>query len=52
MVTHSNILAWKNPMDRGIWGSQSDMTKHTGIYVCVCICVCVCVCVLKSLSRV
>ena len=20
MASHSNILAWKNPMDRGAWG--------------------------------
>ena len=21
MATHSSILAWKNPMDRGAWGA-------------------------------
>ena len=41
MVTNSSILAWKNTMDRGIWGSQSDMTNHTGIYVYIYMCVCV-----------
>ena len=34
MVTHSNILAWRIPMDRGAWWAtahgitESDMTKH------------------------
>ena len=33
MATHSNILAWKNPMDRGAWRAtvrrvaQSDKTE-------------------------
>ena len=34
MATHSSILAWKNPMDRGAGrvtvheGAESDMTEH------------------------
>ena len=35
MATHSSILAWKNPLDRGAWwatvhggGKASDMTEH------------------------
>ena len=34
MATHSNILVWKNPMDRGLagnspWGHmESDMMEH------------------------
>ena len=35
MATHSSILAWKNPTDRGAWraavhwGAELDMTEHT-----------------------
>ena len=35
MATHSSILAWKNPMDRGAWRlspwihKESDMNEHT-----------------------
>ena len=35
MVTHSGILAWKNPMVRGHWQgtvhgiTESDKTEHT-----------------------
>ena len=36
MTTHSSLLAWKNPMDRGAWGGyspqshkESDTTEHT-----------------------
>ena len=35
MATHSNILAWENPMDRGSWQSsvhgikESDRTEET-----------------------
>ena len=36
MATHSSILAWRIPMDRGAWQATvqwgckgSDMTKHT-----------------------
>ena len=37
MATHSRILAWKNPMDRGGWQAtcsswshkELDMTEHT-----------------------
>ena len=28
MVTHSSILAWRIPMDKGAWQS-TVMTKHT-----------------------
>ena len=35
MVTHSSILAWENPMDRGAWPAyspwvceESDMTEQ------------------------
>ena len=34
MATHSSILVWKNPMDRGLAGNslrghmESDMTEH------------------------
>ena len=30
MATHSNILAWRIPMDRGAWQGckESDMTEH------------------------
>ena len=41
MATHSSILAWRIPMDRGAWQAtvhgvaESDMTKplstHTGL---------------------
>ena len=42
MSTHSNIFAWKNPMDRGAWQAvvlevtELDMTKapeHAGMHV-------------------
>ena len=34
MATHSSILAWENPMDRGAWQAlwgckESDMTEVT-----------------------
>ena len=29
MATHSSILAWKNPMDRGAW-QQSIMLQRVG----------------------
>jgi len=35
MATHSSILAWKTPMDRGVWqaivhgvAKELDMTEH------------------------
>ena len=29
MTTHSNNLAWKNPMDRGAWSlKESNSTEH------------------------
>ena len=35
MATHSSILAWKTPMDRGVWQAvvhgvtkELDMTEH------------------------
>ena len=28
MATHSSILAWRIPMDRGVWGNKElDMTE-------------------------
>ena len=32
MVTHSSILAWRIPMDRGAWG----VPVHRVAYVCLC----------------
>ena len=38
MATHSSILAWKNPMDRGVWCAtvhgvaELDMTELTHTY--------------------
>ena len=40
MVTHSSILAWRIPMDRGAWQatvhgvtkSQTQLNKHTNTY--------------------
>ena len=46
MATHSSILAWRSPMDKGAlwatvhWVTESDMTEvtqHTCKYVCVCV---------------
>ena len=31
MATRSNILAWKNPMDRGAWGLQSMGSQRVGL---------------------
>ena len=37
MVTHSSILAWKNPTDRGAWQAtvygvtESDMTEQLSL---------------------
>ena len=31
MATRSNILAWKNPMDRGAWGLQSMVSQRVGL---------------------
>ena len=39
MATHSSILAWRIPRDRGAWGGkESDMTErltptHTYVYI-------------------
>ena len=39
MATHSSILAWKNPTDRGAWWAtvhgvaESDMTEYTHTFV-------------------
>ena len=30
MASHSNILAWKNPMDRGAWGLRSMGSQRVG----------------------
>ena len=27
MATHSSILAWEKPMERGAWGSQKSQTQ-------------------------
>ena len=38
MVTHSNILSWRIPMDRGAWQAtvrgvaESDTTEHFSVY--------------------
>ena len=39
METHSSILAWKNPMDRGAWQAvvhrvmkELDVTEHKHIH--------------------
>ena len=47
MATHSSILAWRIPMDRGAWqvavhGVEKSWTRLTNlhmydIYVCVCV---------------
>ena len=46
MATHSSILAWKIPMDRGTWlqsmgfqraGHTERLSTHAHICVCVCI---------------
>ena len=46
MTTHSSILAWKIPMDRGTWRAtvhgahkESDTTEQLSTQVCVCVCV-------------
>ena len=37
MATHSSILVWKNPMDRGAWQAivhgiaELDMTEHLSV---------------------
>ena len=43
MATHSSILAWRIPMDRGAWWAavhgvtKLDMTEQLSIaYICVC----------------
>ena len=42
MATHSSILAWRTPMDRGIWRAtvhgvaESDTTKHTHRWTARC----------------
>ena len=42
MATHSSILAWRIPMDRGAWlatvhrvveSDTTEMTEHAGIYI-------------------
>ena len=39
MATHFRILAWKNPMDRGVWRAivhgvtESDMTEHLSTHM-------------------
>ena len=48
LATHSSILAWNIPLDRGAWHmihgigkswiGLSGYAQH--IYVCVCVCVC------------
>ena len=51
LATHSSILAWKIPMDRGAWHTVHAVGKSwirlsgyaQHIHVCVCVCVCVCV---------
>ena len=30
MATHSSILAWENPMDRGTWWAQSMGSERVG----------------------
>ena len=30
MATHSNILAWKNPMNRGVWQATSHGFTELG----------------------
>jgi len=32
MATHSSILAWKNPMDRGAWQAKSIRLQRVGHY--------------------
>ena len=42
MVTHSGILAWENPMDRGAWQatvhgitkSQTRLSTHADVCCC------------------
>ena len=45
MTTHSSILAWRIPMDRGAWGwgeatvhrvtqDTTEMTEHTCMHMC------------------
>ena len=45
MTTHSSILAWRTPMDRGAWWativhgvtkSRTLLTKHSRVYICQC----------------
>ena len=54
MATHTSILAWEIPQEKGLAGYNSwsckelDMTEQLNnnnkyIYECVCVCVCVCV---------
>ena len=47
MATHSSMLAWGTPMDRGAWQatvpgvakSQTRLKRLSYIYDCVCACV-------------
>ena len=63
MTTHSSVLAWRIPVDRGAWWAtvcgvaESDLLKHTQSelfdfcsFMCVCVCVCVFGTYLKSCS--